>query len=281
MMEHRILKKLLEYLEEDIPFEDITGNLIPEDKQAKARIEARENFKVFGLEYARLLLEHFDLKVRFLRSDGEWVKKGDVLLVVEGNARKILMLERTLLNLISRLSGITTQVAYFVIKAKNINKDVIIACTRKTTPGLRYFEKMAVKAGGGDTHRFTLSDCVMIKDNHLKILGGIENAIREAKRVSSFVHKIEVEVESIEDAMKAAELGADIVMLDNMTPEDVKKVVELYKEKGYYGKVILEASGGINFDNVEEYVKTGVNVISSGFLTYGARWVDISMEFET
>jgi nicotinate-nucleotide pyrophosphorylase (carboxylating) len=280
-MEHRILKKLLEYLEEDIPFGDITGDLIPEDKVAKARIEARENFKVFGLKYARLLMEYFDLKVRLSKSDEEWVKRGDVLIEVEGNARKILMLERTVLNLISRLSGITTQVAYFVIKAKNINKDVIIACTRKTTPGLRYFEKMAVKAGGGDTHRFSLSDCVMIKDNHLKVLGGIENAIREAKRLSSFAHKIEVEVENIEDAIKAAEFGADIVMLDNMSPEEVKKVVELYKEKGYSGKVLLEASGGITFDNIEDYVKTGVDIISSGFLIYGAKWVDISMEFET
>lgn len=280
MMEFRILNKLLEYLQEDIPFEDLSTSLIPEERRAKAFIEARENFKVFGLKYVEMLMRYFELMVHPLKHDGDWVKKGDVLIKVEGNARKILMLERTVLNLISRLSGITTQTAYFVIKAKNLRKDIIVACTRKTTPGLRYFEKMAVKAGGGDTHRFSLSDGIMIKDNHLKALGGIENALRIAKELSSFAHKIEIEVESVDDALKAAELGADIVMLDNMPPEDVRKVVEMFKEKGYYGRVLLEASGGINFENLEDYVRTGVNIISSGALTYGAKWVDVSMEFE-
>ncbi|MEO0266416.1 MAG: carboxylating nicotinate-nucleotide diphosphorylase [candidate division WOR-3 bacterium] len=279
-MEFRILNKLLEYLQEDIPFEDLSTNLVPEGLRAKASIEARENFKVFGLTYAGMLMRYFELMIHPLKRDGDWVKKGDILIKVEGNARKILMLERTVLNLISRLSGITTQTAYFVIKAKNLRKDIIVACTRKTTPGLRYFEKMAVKAGGGDTHRFSLSDSIMIKDNHLKALGGVENALKIAKELSSFAHKIEVEVENLDDALKAAELGADIVMLDNMPPEEIKKVVEIFKERGYYGKVLLEASGGITFENLEEYVRTGVNVISSGALTYGAKWVDVAMEFE-
>ncbi len=279
-MEFRILNKLLEYLQEDIPFEDLSTSLVPEGLRAKASIEARENFKVFGLTYAEMLIRYFELMIHPLKRDGDWVKKGDILIKVEGNARKILMLERTVLNLISRLSGITTQTAYFVIKAKNLRKDIIVACTRKTTPGLRYFEKMAVKAGGGDTHRFSLSDSIMIKDNHLKALGGVENALKIAKELSSFAHKIEVEVENLDDALKAAELGADIVMLDNMPPEEIKKVVEIFKERGYYGKVLLEASGGITFENLEEYVRTGVNVISSGALTYGAKWVDVALEFE-
>ncbi|MEO0229704.1 MAG: carboxylating nicotinate-nucleotide diphosphorylase, partial [candidate division WOR-3 bacterium] len=279
-MEFRILNKLLEYLQEDIPFEDLSTNLVPEGLRAKASIEARENFKVFGVKYAEMLMRYFELNINPLKRDGDWVKKGDILIKVEGNARKILMLERTVLNLISRLSGITTQTAYFVIKAKNLRKDIIVACTRKTTPGLRYFEKMAVKAGGGDTHRFSLSDSIMIKDNHLKALGGVENALKIAKELSSFAHKIEVEVENLDDAVKAAELGADIVMLDNMPPEEIKKVVEIFKERGYYGKVLLEASGGITFENLEEYVRTGVNVISSGALTYGAKWVDVALELE-
>lgn len=271
---------MLEFLEEDEPFGDVTSALIPKEKVGKARIEAGENFKVFGLDYARLLFEHFDLKVEKGKEDGEWVKKDDILLRVEGSLRTILELERMVLNLISHLSGIATQTAFYVIKAKSINPDVIIASTRKTTPGLRFFEKMAVLCGGGDTHRFSLSDMVMIKDNHIKALGGIEEALKVAKKTVSFAHKIEIEVESVEDALKAAEMGADVVMLDNMSPQDVAKVVNLYKEKGYYGRVILEASGGINFENLEEYVRTGVNVISIGSLTKNVRSCDVSMEFE-
>jgi nicotinate-nucleotide pyrophosphorylase (carboxylating) len=279
-MEKRILKKLLEYVEEDIPFGDITSELIPQGTRCKARIEARENFKVFGLEYVKGLCEHYGINVELKKNDGEWVVKDEVLAFLEGNARLILQLERTLLNLIGRLSGITTQVAFFVIKAKSVNPEVVIACTRKTTPGMRYFEKMAFKAGGGDTHRFSLSDAVMIKDNHLKLLGGVKEAVKLAKEKTSFVHKIEVEVESLEDAVSAAEAGADIVMLDNMTPMEISRVVERYKELGYYGKVLLEASGGINFENVEDYAKTGVNIISSGYLTKTIRSCDLSLEVE-
>lgn len=279
-MEKRILKKLLEYVEEDIPFGDITSELIPQGTRCKARIEARENFKVFGLEYVKGLCEHYGINVELKKNDGEWVVKDEVLAFLEGNARLILQLERTLLNLIGRLSGITTQVAFFVMKAKSVNPEVVIACTRKTTPGMRYFEKMAFKAGGGDTHRFSLSDAVMIKDNHLKLLGGVKEAVKLAKEKTSFVHKIEVEVESLEDAVSAAEAGADIVMLDNMTPMEISRVVERYKELGYYGKVLLEASGGINFENVEDYAKTGVNIISSGYLTKTIRSCDLSLEVE-
>lgn len=279
-MDKGILNKLLDLLGEDLPFGDITSELIPKDLSCKARIEARENFKVFGLYYAKLLMEYFDLKVTLKKMDGDWVIKNDVLALVEGKARDILKLERTILNLIGHLSGITTQVSFFVMKAKSVNPEVRIACTRKTTPGLRYFEKMAFKAGGGDTHRFSLSDEVMIKDNHLKLLGGVENALKIAKEKTSFAHKIEVEVECIEDAIKAAEMGADIVMLDNMTPDKIKKVVEEFKARGFYGRVLLEASGGITLDNLEEYAKTGVNVISSGQLTKNIRSCDVSMEIE-
>ncbi len=279
-MEKRILKKLLEYVEEDIPFGDITSELIPQGTCCKARIEARENFKVFGLEYVKGLCEHYGISIKLKKNDGDWVVKDEVLAFLEGNARLILQLERTLLNLIGHLSGITTQVAFFVMKAKSVNPEIVIACTRKTTPGMRYFEKMAFKAGGGDTHRFSLSDAVMIKDNHLKLLGGVKEAVKLAKEKTSFVHKIEVEVESLEDAVSAAEAGADIVMLDNMSPMEISRVVERYKELGYYGKVLLEASGGINFENVEDYAKTGVNIISSGYLTKTIRSCDLSLEVE-
>ncbi len=279
-MEQGILKRLLEFIDEDIPFQDITSLLIPEGDSCKARIEARENFKAFGLQYTQMIFDYIGVKSELKKLDGDWVIKGDILVLLYGSARKILEVERTVLNLISHLSGLTTQVAFFVMKAKSINPDVKVACTRKTSPGLRFFEKMAFEAGGGDTHRFSLSDEVLIKDNHLKVLGGVEKALELAKNKVSFAHKIEIEVESFDDAMKAAEMGADIVMLDNMTPEDISKVVDAYKDRGYYGKVILEASGGINFDNLEDYVKAGPNVISAGVLTKVIRSCDVSLEVE-
>jgi len=280
MMVQGILKKLLEYVEEDMPFGDVTSQLIPEGIDCRARIEARENFKVFGLEYAKILCEYYGLGVLLEKRDGDWVVKNEVLAYLNGDARIILQLERTLLNLIGHLSGITTQVAFFVMKARSVNPDVVVACTRKTTPGLRYFEKMAFKAGGGDTHRFSLSDAVLIKDNHLKLLGSVKEALGVAKEKASFAHKIEIEVESLEEALIAAKEGADIVMLDNMSPAEVSEVVQKYRENGYYGKVLLEASGGINFENLEDYAKTGVNIISSGYLTKVVRSCDVSLEVE-
>jgi nicotinate-nucleotide pyrophosphorylase (carboxylating) len=151
-----------------------------------------------------------------------------------------------------------------------------VACTRKTTPGIRKFEKLAVAAGGGDPHRFNLSDSVMIKDNHVKLMG-IEAAIKAAKK-ASFTRKIEVEVESTKDAVLAAELGADIIMLDNMPPEVVLETLEILKEKGLRDSVIVEASGGISQENLEGYAKTGVDVISMGSLIHKSRWIDISLE---
>ena len=151
-----------------------------------------------------------------------------------------------------------------------------VACTRKTTPGIRKFEKLAVAAGGGDTHRFNLSDSVMIKDNHIKLMG-IEAAIEAAKK-TSFTRKTEVEVESAENAVLAAKLGADIIMLDNMQPEAIRETLDILKEKGLRDSVIVEASGGISQVNLEGYAKTGVDVISMGSLIHKSRWIDMSLE---
>ncbi|MEM2097851.1 MAG: carboxylating nicotinate-nucleotide diphosphorylase, partial [Methanothrix sp.] len=151
------------------------------------------------------------------------------------------------------------------------------ACTRKTTPGFRYFEKKAVLIGGGDTHRFNISGAVMIKDNHIAVMG-LENAIKEARRHASFTKKIEVEVEDLDTMVRAAELGADIIMFDNMDPEDIKRGVAMLNEMGVRSRVVLEASGGINPGNLEAYASTGVDVISMGALTRSARWIDFSME---
>ncbi len=152
-----------------------------------------------------------------------------------------------------------------------------IACTRKTTPGFRKFEKKAVIAGGGDPHRFNLSDAVMIKDNHLAVLG-LEKAVKAAQRMASFTTKIEVEVEKVDDAVHAAVLGVDIIMFDNMTTDKIEQSIVSITEKGLRKGIILEASGGISLENLAEYASTGVNVISIGALTHSSRWLDMSMK---
>lgn len=279
-MKSKILKKLLDFLEEDLPFGDITSSIIPADKNINARIEARENLKLFGIQYVGILLDYFEIQYRLLKKDGEWVRKGEKIAILSGNGRQILQLERTILNLLSHLSGITTLTHFYVMKAKAVNPAVKIACTRKTLPGLRFFEKEACLAGGADPHRFSLSDMILIKDNHIKILGGVEQALKEAKKLVSFTKKIEIEVENKEDVLKAAELGADIIMLDNMEPQEIQEVVALLEKRKIRDKVILEASGGIELENIEEYAKTGVDIISVGRITYGAYHCDISLEVE-
>jgi len=279
-MKSKILKKLLDFLEEDLPFGDITSSIIPADKNINARIEARENLKLFGIQYVGILLDYFGIQHHLLKKDGEWVRKGEKIAILSGNGRQILQLERTILNLLSHLSGITTLTHFYVMKAKAVNSAVKIACTRKTLPGLRFFEKEACLAGGADPHRFSLSDMILIKDNHIKILGGVEQALKEAKKLASFTKKIEIEVENKEDALKAAELGADIIMLDNMEPQEIREVIALLEKKKIREKVIVEASGGIDLENIEEYAKTGIDVISVGRITYGAYHCDISLEVE-
>jgi nicotinate-nucleotide pyrophosphorylase (carboxylating) len=157
--------------------------------------------------------------------------------------------------------------------------NVRVACTRKTTPGFRLYEKKAVFLGGGDTHRFNLSDAVLIKDNHIH-LQGLEESLRRARRQASFTKKIEVEVENLEDMLLAAEMGADIIMFDNMAPAEIAKGIELLQKRGLRNRVLLEASGGIRPKDIEDYASTGVDVISLGDLTRNARWIDLSLEIE-
>jgi len=176
----------------------------------------------------------------------------------------------------ARMSGISTLTRQCVLSAGGL---VRIAATRKTTPGFRLFEKRAVFLGGGDTHRFNLSDAVLIKDNHIQILG-LEECLRRGKQLASFTKKIEVEVESLDDMLKAAQGGADIIMFDNMAPEEIARGVELLKKKGLRDRVLLEASGGITPDSIRGYAACGVDVLSLGALTRNARWIDLSLEIE-
>jgi nicotinate-nucleotide pyrophosphorylase (carboxylating) len=197
---------------------------------------------------------------------------------LEGDARLILSLERTALNLLMRMSGIATLTLNTLKKIREVNDNVILACTRKTTPGMQFFEKNAVKTGGGDTHRFRLDDCVLIKDNHIEIVGSVEEAITKAKNNVSFTKKIEIEVENLEDAVTAIKTGADIVMLDNMNPEEIKDILSSLESLDLRNRALIEVSGGIKPDNIVEYAKTGVDVISTGYLIHSAKALDLSME---
>ncbi len=260
------------FLEEDLGEWDDSTSIVP-SVDAFAEIIAKESCILAGLEEVSELFEYLGVNTKPLFDDGEYAPAGAEVMELEGRAPSILKGERLALNILGRMSGIATLTRECVLKASNVK----VACTRKTTPGFRYFEKKAVLLGGGDTHRFNLSGAVMIKDNHIAIMG-LERAIAEAKRRASFTKKIEVEVEDLATMIRAVELGADIIMFDNMDPEEIKRCVVKLEEMGVRSKFILEASGGITPDNIESYASIGVDVISMGALTRNARWIDFSME---
>ena len=205
--------------------------------------------------------------------DGDTVKRGDTVIEFAGEADRVLTVERLILNILSRLSGIATATNLMVRLARSVNPTVRIAGTRKTTPGFRVFEKYAIEVGGGDPHRFNLADAVLIKDNHIALYGDLEKLIRTIKERVSFTKKVEVEVSTYEDAMRAYRAGADAILLDNMRPSDIVPIVNELK-----GKVILEASGRITPENVIDYARTGVDIISSGYITHSARAIDLTMD---
>jgi nicotinate-nucleotide pyrophosphorylase (carboxylating) len=260
-------------IEEDVGFGDITTqSIISEEKRSRAIILSKGNFIVAGLPFAEEVfrLVDNDIDFRIFYNDGSRVKKGDIIAEVNGRVRTILTCERVSLNLLQRLSGIATMTNAFVEKIKGLNAKIVD--TRKTTPLLRYLEKYAVRVGGGHNHRFGLYDGILIKDNHIEAAGSITNAIEAARRCHH-LSKIEVEVENMNDLREALKAGADVVMLDNMTIEDMREAVKLAK-----GKVILEASGNINLNNVKAVAETGVDLISVGAITHSAPAVDISMK---
>jgi nicotinate-nucleotide pyrophosphorylase (carboxylating) len=270
-----MIEKILAFLDEDLGSGDITSESVISDKsQARAVIVAKEAGVVAGTGEAGLLFNHFGLAYGFKKEDGERIADGEVLAEISGNARCLLAVERLVLNLISRLSGIATLTSYFASVCKPYG--VAVMATRKTTPGFREFEKRAVEAGGGLRHRDGLYDGVLIKDNHLA-LEGLEDAIRNAKiKASDFL--IEVEVTTTEDAIKAAKEGAEIVMLDNFSAKGAKDAVERLKKQRLREQVTIELSGGINKGNIEDYAKAGADRISLGKLTTDARWLDFSLK---
>ena len=268
-----LTSELERFVGEDLGEWDESSSLVPEI-DVQAVIIAKVDCIISGLAEAQEIFAYFDLLATPLYDDGEFVPAASRVISVRGSARAILQSERLVLNFMARMSGISTLTRECVLAAGG---RVRIAATRKTTPGFRVFEKKAVFLGGGDTHRFNLSDAVLIKDNHIKILG-LEECLRRAKERASFTKKIEVEVESQGDMIKAAKGGADIIMFDNMASEEIARGVELLMEKGLRDRMLLEASGGITLDNIQEYAASGVDVISLGALTRNARWIDLSLE---
>ncbi|MFL2659787.1 MAG: carboxylating nicotinate-nucleotide diphosphorylase [Alphaproteobacteria bacterium] len=250
---------------------DITANsLLPENHKSQARIFAKQDGVCAGIKYAVETLKQFNLDFTVNKNDGDILNIGDTIITISGTTRNILTTERTILNFIGHLSGVATTTNKAVKIAKPHN--VIIACTRKTTPGLRDAEKYAVKSGGGDTHRFGLYDAVMIKDNHLLAHPNIIEATKIVQQKQPNV-KIEVEVDTIQQLEQVLNVNPDVILLDNMKPETVKKCVSINNTK-----TLLEASGNINLENLEQYCKTGVDIISMGWLTHSAKNLDVSLE---
>ncbi|KON32137.1 nicotinate-nucleotide pyrophosphorylase [miscellaneous Crenarchaeota group-1 archaeon SG8-32-3] len=278
-MQRKILvEKLKQILAEDVGEGDVTSAaVVPEGLKVEAVVVVKEAGVIAGIEETVIFGESLGLSVKAEVADGNEVKSGTVILKISGSAMAILSAERTILNLLSRMSGIATATRRLTEKLRKANLMTKVAATRKTAPGLLYFDKKAVVVGGGEPHRLRLDDMILLKDNHVVIAGSVENAVKKAKAVA-LSKKIEAEVTSIADALKAAEAGADIVMLDNFSPKQVREAVELLKESGFFGKILLEVSGGITEQNLLEYALAEVDVISIGALTHSVKALDISLE---
>lgn len=263
-------KELVRFLAEDLGKGDISSALLPR-KKIKARIISRQNAIVAGVKFAKQVFELKGCRVRIIKKDGTKIKRNQVILEISGRPQGILSAERTALNLLSRMSGIATQTNELVKKVPGKTK---IYATRKTAPGLRFFDKDAVMIGGGEKHRMSLDQMVMLKDNHLAV-EPLEKLIKKAK---SKHKKIEVEADTQKDAILAAKAGADIIMLDNFTPKKISRTILVLKKLGLRNRVKLEASGGINSGNISRFAKTGVDMISVGSITNSVSGIDLSLE---
>jgi nicotinate-nucleotide pyrophosphorylase (carboxylating) len=272
-------KKLQAMLAEDLGQGDITTALIiPPECISEAEVRAKEAGIAAGIEEATILLESLGLKVEVQAVDGDKIKPKQALMKVSGNTRTILSAERTTLNIISRMSGIATITLRLVEKLQKSKLETKVACTRKTAPGLLYFDKKAVFIGGGDAHRLHLDGMILIKDNHLAVAGSVEKAVGQVKAKASFTKKVEVEVSNVEDALVAAEAGVDIIMFDNFSPKQIEKTIRLMKKKGLFGKALLEASGGITEENILSFARTGVDVVSLGEITHSPKALNMSLD---
>jgi nicotinate-nucleotide pyrophosphorylase (carboxylating) len=267
-------ERLLGFLNEDVGSGDITSSaVIPPALAAKAVVIAKENGVAAGLAEARELLAALGLRATFKVRDGDKIRTSQVLVEIKGNARRILFAERTLLNVLMRMSGIATQARNALDIARRIDKRVRIAATRKTAPGLMLLDKKAVALGGGIAHRMGLYDAVLIKDNHIALCKSAAEAVRRAKKTG---RRIECEATGAAQALEAAAAGADAILLDNMSHGEMKKAIALLHSD--YPKVKIELSGGINLRNLAKYARHGADVISIGSLTHSSHALDMSLE---
>lgn len=261
-------------LKEDITSEDITTNAVMrEKKMGEVELLCKQTGVIAGLDvFARVFqLLDPDTEVEFYAKDGDRVEKGQLLGLVKGDIRVLLSGERTALDYLQRMSGIATYTREIADLLKGSKTKLLD--TRKTTPNMRIFEKYAVKAGGGYNHRYNLSDGILLKDNHISAAGGVKNAIEMAKEYAPFVRKIEIETENLDMVKEAVEAGADIIMLDNMTPEEMQEAVAFID-----GRAQTECSGNVTRENIEKVISVGVDYISSGALTHSAPILDLSLK---
>ena len=276
-----IVANIGEFLAEDLGRGDITTqSTVPPDARGTGRFLAKENLVICGIEVAEAVFAHLDPdnpEIETVFNDGDQVEAGTVFATLKGYADVLLAGERVALNLIQRLSGIATLTRQDVEAIKGTKAKIVD--TRKTTPGLRMLEKYAVTVGGGKNHRFGLDDGVLIKDNHIALAGGVKSAVRAAKERVGHLHKVEVEISNWAQLRDAIEAGADIVMLDNQTPEEAAKLVGMSRDLN--PAVLIEASGNMSLETVRSYAEAGVDLISVGKITHSARAVDISFKIQT
>ncbi|RLF36161.1 MAG: carboxylating nicotinate-nucleotide diphosphorylase [Thermoplasmata archaeon] len=263
------------YLQEDLGDEgDITSDSLFSNEKTKAHIIAKEKCIIAGLEEVKTIFKKTGAETKTLVNDGDLIEEKTIVAEIKGPARSILKGERLALNFLGRMSGIATETRKIVEKCKKVNPHVTIAATRKTTPGFRKYEKKAVTIGGGEPHRMGLFDAVMIKDNHLRLIGSVEKAIKKVKEKIQD-KTIEVEVENEEDAFKAAKLNVDVIMIDNFKPEKAKNTAKKIREIN--PKILIEISGGITPDNILSYASFA-DRISLGYLTHSVKNIDFSLE---
>ena len=274
------MDKIIEYmLAEDEGFGDITSNAVVEEgKIVNASIVSKDEGILAGIDVIRNLFEEYGVEITLCLKEGVKISKGDLLISLRGDARTILLLERTALNLLMRMSGVASAASEYADLVGDY--DVRIAGTRKTSPAIAKFDKYALGVGGVDTHRFSLDDMVLIKDNHIAVCGDPLDALLKAKENTSFSKKIEIEVESLEDAVECVRNGADIVMLDNMSGDEVKEVIDELNRLDIRQNSLIEVSGGITKENIMDYVEYGVDIISIGALTHSSRSLNFSLKIE-
>ncbi|WP_028950859.1 carboxylating nicotinate-nucleotide diphosphorylase [Sulfurihydrogenibium subterraneum] len=270
-----VRKKILEFLEEDIGYRDLTTDSLDIDKNVEGVFVAKQSGVIAGTVFVKEVFNTFgDANFQSFKKEGDYVEIGEIIGLVYGNCKSILKGERLALNILQRLSGIATLTNLFVKELEGTKTKLLD--TRKTTPGFRAFEKYAVKVGGGENHRFALYDMVMLKDNHITLVGSIKEAVRQVKNKISPMVKVEVEVANFDQLYEALETEADIIMLDNMSPEEVKEAVKIID-----GKKLVEVSGNITLENIRQYALSNPDFISTGSVIHSAKWLDISLKLNT